>query len=41
MNDERLLENGVSAIERGETSAGRSCFGNGNSEKKNGGGGKK
>jgi hypothetical protein len=26
MNDEGLLANGVSATERGETSAGRSCF---------------
>jgi hypothetical protein len=35
-NDERLVverENGVSAMKRGETIAGRSCFGNENSEK--------
>jgi hypothetical protein len=37
MNDEGLLANGVSATKRGETIAGRSCFGNENSEKKNGG----
>jgi hypothetical protein len=36
MNDEGLLANGVSATKRGETIAGRSCFGNDGGEKNDG-----
>ena len=36
MNDEGLLANGVSATKRGETIAGRSCFGNDGGEKNEG-----
>jgi hypothetical protein len=36
MNDEGLLANGVSATKRGETIAGRSCFGKDGGEKNDG-----
>jgi hypothetical protein len=36
MNDEGLLENGVSATKRGETIAGQSCFSNDGGEKNDG-----
>jgi len=36
MNDEGLLANGVSATKRGETIAGRSCFGKDGGDKNDG-----